>query len=91
MSWVPEDEHLVMKNFERKCSHCLSDMPKNARISARKPNWINHMAWDSLHKYWSSDDFIRKSNKYKKNRADRKMGSLHIGGSISTLKHDHIS
>lgn len=80
-----------MKNFDQKCSHQLSDMLRNARVSTQRPNWIDETSWVSLQGYWSSDEFMNISQKLKRNKDFGKGGLLNTSGSIPTFEHARLT
>lgn len=89
--WVPEDEHYIRRNWERRGSSRLADMFSEARENRdRKLDWIGEGVWHELWKYWDSDEFKVRSQKNKKNRASDCNGlgfPLHTSGSISINDH----
>ncbi|KAL2348495.1 hypothetical protein Fmac_002495 [Flemingia macrophylla] len=88
VTWRPEHEDKIIKNFNSKASHRLSEMFLEARKNGKKPSWMFDRVWNSLLVKWNEPEFRSKSAQAQKNRASEKCGSLHIGGSITI--HEHV-
>ncbi|WVZ08239.1 hypothetical protein V8G54_021585 [Vigna mungo] len=80
VSWKLEDEEKVKRNFHTKASHRLSDMYKNARTVAKKPDWLGDDTWNALLEKWNMPLYRQKCETAKKNRTSEK-------GSISVHEH----
>ncbi|XP_052723730.1 uncharacterized protein LOC128193692 [Vigna angularis] len=87
VSWKPEDEEKVKKNFHTKASHRLSEMYKKARTLGKRPDWLGDDTWNALLEKWNMPLYRQKCETAKKNRTSEKGGCLHTGGSISVHEH----
>jgi len=67
LSWKPEHEEMIRKNFQSKAAHRLSEMFMDARKTGKKRNWMFDEVWSSLLLKWNSPDFRAKCNQAQKN------------------------
>ncbi|XP_052735511.1 uncharacterized protein LOC128197497 [Vigna angularis] len=87
ISWKPEDEEKVKKNYHTKASHRLSKMYKKARTLGKRPDWLGDDTWNALLEKWNMPLYRQKCETAKKNRTSEKGGCLHTGGYISVHEH----
>ncbi|XP_017434573.1 uncharacterized protein LOC108341397 [Vigna angularis] len=87
VSWKPEDEEKVKKNYHTKASHRLSKMYKKARTLGKRPNWLGDDTWNALLEKWNMPLYKQKCETTKKNKTSKKGGCLHTRGSISVHEH----
>ncbi|XP_017416478.2 uncharacterized protein LOC108327265 [Vigna angularis] len=87
VSWKPEDEEKVKKNYHTEASHRLSEMYKKARTLGKRPDWLGDDTWNALLEKWNMPVYRQKCETAKKNRTSEKGGCLHTGGSISVHEH----
>ncbi|XP_052735856.1 uncharacterized protein LOC108336651 [Vigna angularis] len=87
VSWKPEDEEKVKKNYHTKASHRLSEMYKKARTLGKRPDWLGDDTWNALLEKWNMPLYRQKCETAKKNRTSEKGGCLHTRGSISVHEH----
>ncbi|XP_047148716.1 uncharacterized protein LOC124820969 [Vigna umbellata] len=87
VQWKPEHETQIQRNFHMKASHRLSEMFRDARIAGELPYWLGKQIWNSLLANWNSVEFRNKCAKAQRNRASKKGGTLHTGGSITIHEH----
>ncbi|WVZ07985.1 hypothetical protein V8G54_021331 [Vigna mungo] len=77
VSWKPEDEEKVKRNFQTKASHRLSKMYKRARTLGKRPDWLGDDTWNALLEKWNMPLYRQKCETAKKNRTSQKGGCLH--------------
>jgi len=56
VSWKPEHEEMIRKNFHSEVVHRLSEMFMEAKKAGKKPNWMFDKVWSSLLLKWNSPD-----------------------------------
>ncbi|KOM40985.1 hypothetical protein LR48_Vigan04g118300 [Vigna angularis] len=63
------------------------EMFRDARIGGERPYWVGEQIWTSLLSHWNSPQYRTKCAIAQKNRASKKGGVLHTGGSITVHEH----
>ncbi|XP_061352531.1 uncharacterized protein LOC133297410 [Gastrolobium bilobum] len=83
---LPHDENMMKKTFDSKASTLLSHHLHRIRNGQEKDTWIKDDAFANIKEIWSSDEWQKKSQKNKQNRACFE-GASHVGGSIPFSEH----
>ncbi|XP_039136765.1 uncharacterized protein LOC120274079 isoform X1 [Dioscorea cayenensis subsp. rotundata] len=89
-TWESQHESMILCHFNHEASEWLKKHLYLARTLYKAPlEWMTPSVWESLQKYWGSEEFKKISEQNKKNRAVNGSSSIVIyrGGSVSTAIH----
>ncbi|XP_029124605.1 uncharacterized protein LOC114914966 [Cajanus cajan] len=85
--WFPRYEKFVRATFNHKGSVIVKNTMSKLQAGKDKGEWIIPEVRQQLDAYWSGDDFKKKSDTSKQNRAIDNGASLYTGESISITVH----
>lgn len=86
-TWKEKYNEAIIKSFNHRCSHRLSDVLGDGRRENEKPQFVVPEVWDQLRVKWADEKYKAVCAQAKENRASEAGGSLHTGGSVSAGTH----
>ncbi|KAI0524437.1 hypothetical protein KFK09_003806 [Dendrobium nobile] len=88
--WLPQHNDKIRKNFEKRGSTRMRDMFTDVRKVGKRPLWIGEEIWAELNAAWGSEEYTRRRDQNRQNRASDVGGlgsALHTGGSVPHTEH----
>ncbi|WJX62547.1 hypothetical protein P8452_47532 [Trifolium repens] len=88
--FCPPDDAWARNNFETRGAAIMKNNLCKARLTKKRPSWIDSDVWNALDEKWKNPEYKKKCMQAKTNRASDRDGfgkPLHTCGSITTSQH----
>ncbi|WJX66235.1 diphosphoinositol-pentakisphosphate 1-kinase [Trifolium repens] len=88
--FCPLDDAWARNNFETRGAAIMKNNLCKARLTKKRPSWIDSDVWNALDEKWKNPEYKKKCMQAKTNRASDRDGfgkPLHTCGSITTSQN----